>query len=150
MLAMCPPAATTAWQMLKVAGMPTAQPGHRGADLLHDTDTLVTDDAPLGDGRDVPFEDVEVGSADGGGRDPHDGVCWRRDVRAPSLLPRLSALPMVDERLHCRTLPCISPRKSSKPETGDCGEEQTTRARLHLGRSGACSQDCEPLVVPLA
>ena len=47
---------------------------HAGADRLDGADGLVAEDAPVGHGRDVALQDVQVGAADRDGVDPHDGV----------------------------------------------------------------------------
>jgi len=73
---------------------------HARTDCVHRADRLVTEDASWRDGRHVTFEDVQVGAADRGGVDAHDGVSVVRDRGIGYLLPRLLARAVVDERLH--------------------------------------------------
>ena len=73
---------------------------HGGARLLDHADALVAEDASVADGRHVALQDVQVGPADGGRRDADHGVGRLSDGGSWHVLPRATAGPVVDERLH--------------------------------------------------
>src|SRR5580704_17060010 len=73
---------------------------HAVADLLDRPDGLVTQDPALGDRGHVTLENVQVGTADGGRVDPHDGVAIADDLRIRQLFPGLLARTVVNDGSH--------------------------------------------------
>ena len=67
--------------------------GDAGADLLDDADALVAEDAAGLHGRHVALEDVQVGAADRGRRDPDHRIGRRLQDRTWPVLDRLLARP---------------------------------------------------------
>ena len=63
-------------------------------------DGFVADDAAVDHGRQVAFEDVQVGAADGGGIDLDDGVGVGEERRPWDLFPGFDARSVVDECFH--------------------------------------------------
>jgi hypothetical protein len=61
---------------------------------------LVTEDPSRRHGRDVAFEDVQVGAADGRRGDTHDRVAVFDDLGVRDLLPVLLAGSVEDDRAH--------------------------------------------------
>ena len=76
----------------------------RRAHLRHDADALVPENPARRHTRQVALQDVQVGTADGGGGDPDDGVGRVLDRRAGRLFPGALARTVIDQRLHatCR------------------------------------------------
>jgi hypothetical protein len=57
-------------------------------------------DSAVGDGRDITFEDVQVGTADRRPVDPHDHVGVLADADVGHLFPGLRTGTVIDERAH--------------------------------------------------
>ena len=77
-----------------------ADVGDGAAHLVDDADPFVSEDPARGHRRDVAFEDVQVRPADGGGRDPHDGVGGLSNHRARLVFPGTPARTVINEGLH--------------------------------------------------
>ena len=88
---------------------PVVNAGDRRAHLLDDADALVPEDPAVGHRRHVALQDVQVGAADGGGRDPDDGVGRLLD-RRPGLAPPRRAC-----RARGRPAPSSSRRLGLRP-----------------------------------
>src|ERR1700680_3089951 len=58
------------------------------SDLLNYTNALVAENASIGHGRKIPFQDVKIGSANRRSRNPHDGIACILNCGARRILPR--------------------------------------------------------------
>ena len=74
--------------------------GNRRSDTLNDADALVTENASGLASRDVTFEDMQVGTADGRFGDLHDGVRRRGDLRLGTVLQGLLTRALINEGFH--------------------------------------------------
>ena len=74
--------------------------GHGSANILNNTDTLMTQNATGSTGRDVALEDVQVGPADRGFHHLDDGVRGRLDLRLRVILQGFFARPPIDKTFH--------------------------------------------------
>lgn len=73
---------------------------NRGSDLLHDPDTLMSEDPARLARRHIPLQDVQVGAANGGLRDPHDRIAGCLQGRPRAILETLLAGAMINESFH--------------------------------------------------
>src|SRR6202049_2343616 len=70
------------------------------SDLLNYTNALVAENASIGHGRKIPFQDVKIGSANRRSRNPHDGIACILNCGARRILPRPLARTVIDQRSH--------------------------------------------------
>jgi hypothetical protein len=73
---------------------------HGGTHVNHDADALVPENPARRHTWQVALQDVQVGTADGRGGDPDDGVRGVLDRRAGRLFPRSLARTVIHQRLH--------------------------------------------------
>ena len=73
---------------------------HRGPHFLDAAHGLVAEDPSLFHGGHVALQDVQVGPADRGGRDPHESIGGLEDAGFRLVFPGALSRSVVDERLH--------------------------------------------------
>src|SRR5690349_4224961 len=74
------------------------------ADIVNDADAFVTENTTRLASRHIPFEDMQVGSADRRTRDSHDGVGRMGNGRHRAIFQCAFPGAVIDERFHRRYL----------------------------------------------
>ena len=74
--------------------------GGHDADVGDGANRLVPENAAIGDGGHIAVENVQVGTADGGGIDPYNDVGWFLDGGIWDVFPGLLAGSVVHQRFH--------------------------------------------------
>src|SRR5450631_679326 len=70
------------------------------ADLVNDTDALMTENAAWLASRNVPLEDVQIGAANGRFGHFNNRVSGRRDIGLRTAFQRLLSRPLIYEGFH--------------------------------------------------
>ena len=82
-----------------VAGL---EGSHRRANAVNHADAFMAENAPRRATRQIAFEDVQVGAANGRPGDPDDGIAGRDDLRLRVVFKGLLARSMIDQSFHRR------------------------------------------------
>jgi len=72
--------------------------GNAGANLIDHTDALVAEDTPQRAGRNVAFEDVQIGAADSRFINTDDSITRFADLGDRLLFERLLSWPLINKR----------------------------------------------------
>ena len=76
--------------------------GDARSHLLDYADTLVPENAAIGHRGEIALQNVQIGSANGGSGDAHDGISGALDSGARFVLPRTLTRAMIDQSFHRR------------------------------------------------
>src|SRR6185295_11693017 len=112
-----------------VAGPQVLDGGADGDDLTHE---LVPEDVALLHARHVPVVEVEVGTADRGEGDAHDGVAGIEELRLRNLAQTHVVFAEPAVGLHARTAPCGWPRVVAvSPASRSCFRRRRSSSTLY-------------------
>ena len=111
--------------------------GDRSTNGLDDTHALVPEDPSWFAGRNVPFENVQIGSANRRLGDFDDGVRWHRNFRSRPFFEGLFPRPEVHKRLHAGdpcSFGCAASLSNDAGHPNDGAHYETTPTGIGSGR----------------